>query len=226
MEKLFDLSAEYDAMLHQGLRISGESKNYFIEGRLKDIRYQLRNHSILRILDFGCGTGDATAALLNYFPEATEVIGTDLSADALEFARKKHASEKLKFIHLSDLNKPGFFDLCYVNGVFHHIEPENQPEALAKIYLSLSEGAFLALCENNPFNPGTQIIMKQVPFDRDARTIPYFTCKNLIRKAGFRRILCTRFLFYFPRVLAFLRPLESLLVRIPLGGQYYVLAQK
>ncbi len=227
MEELFDLSQEYDAMLNQGLAISGESKMYFVEGRLKDIRSQLKDkQSVLRILDFGCGIGDATASLLDYFPDATEVVGTDLSNDALEFARKKHPSSKLKFINLHELDHPGYFDLCYVNGVFHHIEPENRPEAIQKIYSSLREGGFLALCENNPFNPGTQIIMNRIPFDRAAKKIPYFACKSLIRNAGFSRILSTRFLFYFPRFLAFLRPLESLFVKIPLGGQYYVLAKK
>jgi SAM-dependent methyltransferase len=226
-EELFDLSMEYDAMLNQGLAISGESKSYFINGRLKDIRSQLRNQSsILRILDFGCGIGDATAAILDFFPEATEVIGTDLSLDALEFARKKHKSEKLKFIHLSELDMPEYFDFCYVNGVFHHIQPAQRPEAIRQILSSLRAGAFLALCENNPFNPGTQIIMNRIPFDRAAKKIPFYSCKKLILQAGFSRIISTRFLFYFPRFVAFLRPLESRLVNLPLGGQYYVLAQK
>ena len=227
MEELFDLSQEYDAMLNQGLAISGESKAYFIDGRLRDIRKRLvGQHPAVRILDFGCGIGDATAALLNHFPEAAEVVGTDLSSDALEFARKKHTSEKLKFIHLSELEHHCYFDLCYVNGVFHHIEPENRAEAIGKIFRSLRNGGILALCENNPFNPGTQIIMNRIPFDRAAKKIPYYSCKNLIRKAGFSQILDTRFLFYFPRFLGFMRPLESLLVHLPLGGQYYVLAQK
>lgn len=227
MEALFDLSEEYDSMLNQGLALSGESKMYFIDGRLKDIRAQLKNEPPMRrILDFGCGIGDATAALLRYFPEAEEIVGTDLSGEALEFARKKHPSEKLKFIHLNELNHSGHFDLCYVNGVFHHIEPENRPEAVNKILQSLRAGGLLALCENNPLNPGTQIIMSRIPFDRAAQKITWYNCKKMIRDAGFSKVLQTRFLFYFPRALSFLRPLEAWLVHLPLGGQYYVLARK
>jgi SAM-dependent methyltransferase len=227
MEVLFDLSEEYDSMLNQGLAISGESKMYFVHGRFKDISERLKNQPpIRRILDFGCGIGDAAAALLDYFPDAVEVVGTDLSDEALEFARRKHSSEKLKFINLNELSFPEHFDLCFVNGVFHHIEPENRLHAVEKIRESLKEGGLLALCENNPFNPGTQIIMSRIPFDRAAKKITSFSCRKMLLKGGFKEILDTRYLFYFPRILAFLRPLESWLVQWPFGGQYYVLARK
>lgn len=227
MEELFDLSEEYDSMLNQGLAISGESKMYFVEGRLKDIRQQTGNgRPVRRILDFGCGIGDATAALLRYFPEAEEVVGTDLSTEALDFARKKHPSAKLKFVNLNELDYPDYFDLCYVNGVFHHIEPENRLQAIGKIHQCLQTGGLLALCENNPLNPGTQIIMNRIPFDRAAKKILPHNCRKMVLDGGFSKILDTRYLFYFPRILALLRPLESFLVNIPLGGQYYVLARK
>jgi SAM-dependent methyltransferase len=227
MEVLFDLSAEYDAMLNKGLSVSGESKMFFIDGRLKDIREQLQKHGpVKRILDFGCGIGDATAKLLAYFPDAVEIVGTDLSDQALEFARQKHTSPVLKFINLDELDFTEHFDLCYVNGVFHHIPVHLRAQALEKIQKSLKTGGFFALCENNPLNPGTQLIMSRIPFDRDAVKIQYPECKSLVKAAGFSQILDTRFLFYFPRFLAFLRPLESLLVHLPLGAQYYVLAKK
>jgi SAM-dependent methyltransferase len=227
MEELFDLPHEYDAMLNRSLSLSGESKNYFIKGRLQDITLQLKAHPpVQRILDFGCGIGDGTAALLDFFPQSVEIIGADLSRETIFFARNRHKNDKLKFIHLSELNSPDQFDLCFVNGVFHHIEPDKRDEALKIIYKSLHTEGILALCENNPYNPGTLFIMSRNPFDRDAKTISYFNCEKIIQKAGFSKILCTRFLFYFPSFLAFLRPLESLMVNLPFGGQYYVLARK
>src|SRR5438309_3255475 len=33
-EELFDLSSEYESMLNQGIRLSGESMAFFLEGRL------------------------------------------------------------------------------------------------------------------------------------------------------------------------------------------------
>lgn len=227
MEELFNLPQDYDAMLHHSLKVSGETKRYYIEGRLKDISLQLKNHPpVRRILDFGCGIGDGTVAMFDFFPEALEIVGVDLSDKVIFFARERHFNKNLKFITISELNHSGDFDLCFVNGVFHHILPGQRQEAINRIFHQLRQGGFLVLSENNPWNPGTLYIMSRNPFDRNAKTIPFYACRNLIRNAGFSRILQTRFLFYFPRVLSFLRTLEPYLVNFPFGGQYYVLAQK
>ena len=61
-EPLFDLAAEYDAMLNQGLSLTGEGKRFFLDGRVRDIQAQL-GAPPRRILDFGCGTGDTSAYL-------------------------------------------------------------------------------------------------------------------------------------------------------------------
>lgn len=227
MEKLFDLSEEYDSMLNKGLSVSGENKMFFIEGRLQNIKENIGDLSkIKRILDFGCGIGDATAKLASYFPNATQIVGTDLSEDALVYAREKHGSDKIQFINLNELNFNAHFDLCYVNGVFHHIEPEERKGAIALIYKALKKGGLFALCENNPLNPGTQYIMSKIPFDRDAKKIRADRCRDLIRSGGFEKILFTRFLFYFPKALSPLRYFEKFLRKIPFGAQYYVMAEK
>ena len=36
-DNLFDLSAEYDELLDRGLRLSGENKYFFIDGRIRDL---------------------------------------------------------------------------------------------------------------------------------------------------------------------------------------------
>ena len=36
---------------------------------------------------------------------------------------------------------------------------------------ALLTGGVLALFENNPWNPGTRLVMKRIPFDRNAQTI-------------------------------------------------------
>jgi len=40
-EALFDLSDEYRQMLHQGLRLSGESQEFFIRGRIESLESRL-----------------------------------------------------------------------------------------------------------------------------------------------------------------------------------------
>lgn len=227
MEKLFDLSEEYDNMLNEGLSISGENKMFFLEGRLDDLISQLKDRSkIRRVLDFGCGIGDSTALLAAKFPQAVEIVGTDLSDDALDYARTKHGSDRVTFVNLQGYSPDLEFDLCYVNGVFHHIKPEERHGAVELVYRSLKKGGLFALFENNPYNPGTQIIMSRIPFDRDAIKITPAACREMVRKGGFQTLRSTRFLFYFPRLLSPLRVLEKYLTGLPLGAQYYVLAEK
>jgi SAM-dependent methyltransferase len=219
-EQLFDRAAEYEAMLNQGIGLSGENQEFFIAARIQDMRSRVRSPG--RILDFGCGTGKACAYLASIFPEA-DVVGADLSDDALGYARAHFASDRVTFEKIDDLPQFERFDLCYINGVFHHIAPPKRQQTLAMIRKLLNQGANLALFENNPWNPGTRMVMSRIPFDRDAILLSYVETRRRLLAAGFD-VHETRFLFYMPKVLAALRFIEPLFVKVPLGAQYYVLA--
>ena len=81
----------------------------------------------------------------------------------------------------------------------------------------------VALFENNPLNPGTRLVMARIPFDRDAIAVPFWEAQRRLVEAGLR-VVETGHLFFFPRFLRALRPLEPLLLRLPLGAQYGVIA--
>ena len=224
-EELFDLSDQYEAMLNRGIRLSGEDQYYFIAGRIGDLNKQLPDGwKPRRILDFGCGIGHAAPFLAEAFPDS-DIVGVDTAEQALEHATKTHGSARISFRHIHDLDESEAFDLCYVNGVFHHIEPLKRPEVLRVIHRSLRPGGYFSLFENNPWNPGTRMVMARIPFDRDAITLSPYETERIVRTAGFR-LDRTRSLFYFPRPLAWLRFVEPSLARLPLGAQYYVLAFK
>jgi hypothetical protein len=80
--------------------------------------------------------------------------------------------------------------------------------------------------ENNPWNPGARLVMARIPFDKDAEPLSPVEARRLLRSGGFARCSSLRTLFYFPRPLAFLRPVEPLLALLPLGAQYYILGIK
>lgn len=221
-EQLFDRAAEYEAMLNQGIGLSGENQEYFIAGRIQDMRSQVPT-APRRILDFGCGTGKACAYLADIYPQA-EIFGADLSEDALQYGRDKFGSDRVRFVSIAGLPECERFDLCYVNGVFHHILPEERQRTLVMIRNVLAPGGHLALFENNPWNPGTRMVMSRIPFDRDAIPLSFLETRQRITAAGFQ-VQASRFLFYLPKSLAVLRFLERLFVRVPLGAQYYVLAR-
>jgi SAM-dependent methyltransferase len=113
----------------------------------------------------------------------------------------------------------------FCNGVFHHILPGDRVAALDTIYSSLRSGGVLAFWENNPWNPGTRYIMRRIPFDRNAIALSPSAARSLLRKRGFE-VLRTDFLFFFPRLLAWLRSFEPGLVHLPLGAQYQVFCRK
>jgi len=221
-EQLFDRAAEYEAMLSQGICLSGENQEFFIHGRIRDLRSQVPANP-RRILDFGCGTGNSCMRLGEVFPTA-EIVGADLSDEALRYARMRISSNRLMFVNISDLPQLERFDLCYINGVFHHILPGERQQILLMIRELLNPGAYFALFENNPWNPGTRMVMRRIPFDRDAIPLSFLEARHRIKTAGFD-VCGTRFLFYMPSALASLRFIEALFVKVPLGAQYYVLAR-
>jgi SAM-dependent methyltransferase len=225
-EPLFDLTQEYDDMLHRGLKLSGETREFFMRGRVADLAAELSGRRApRRILDLGCGLGHTAAHLATVFGEA-RVLGLDTSAEALEHAASHYGGERVGFSHLDEFDPAGDYDLCYVNGVFHHINPADRPTAVRTVLASLSPGGLFAFFENNPWNPGTRMVMSRIPFDRDAQTLAPRDARALLHSCGFRSIRPTRYLFFFPKPLNWLRFAEPHLRRAPLGAQYWLLGQK
>lgn len=225
-EALFDLSEHYDEMLRKGVSLSGEDPAFFLYGRVDDLCKNLpAGFKPARILDFGCGTGESSAYLAKVFPGST-ILGVDTAVPAIELAERRHGNANIKFDTLQAIPAQSTFDLCYVNGVFHHIVPAERADAVKSIFNSMNPGGYFALFENNPWNPGTRMVMKRIPFDRDAITLSYVETQNMLQKGGFKLARSTRFLFYFPKALGFLRPFESALTGLPMGAQYYVLGVK
>lgn len=225
-QELFDEASSYEDMLNRGLRLSGENKTYFMEGRLQRLRALLpAGFTPTQVLDFGCGTGDTSRGLLERFSGA-HVVGVDVSAGALDHARRLHGSEDISFFDVESFEAPGAFDLCYSNGAFHHIEPAQRPRVLQRLRELLRPGGLLAVFENNPWNPGTRAVMRQIPFDQEAQTVDARRMRRLLADNGFELVGPARHMFIFPAPLRALRPAEPRLELLPLGAQYLVLAQR
>ncbi|QDS97914.1 trans-aconitate 2-methyltransferase [Adhaeretor mobilis] len=236
-EAQFDVySTEYEAALGEGLRYSGEGPEYFAQKRIEwtaKLLQQLGDQSMsdpqrgtppANLLDFGCGIGIAAPELHRVFP-GTTLWGYDPSTVAIKRAVRELADEQTRFTADPSQLPSENFDLVYTNGVFHHIPPSERQAAFQLIWQSLKPGGRFAFWENNPWNPGTRWVMSRVPFDRDAVTISPPESRRLLRGSGFK-IERTDAWFLFPRSLAWLRPLERLVHRLPLGGQYLVMARK
>lgn len=224
----FDAVAEdYDRELDRGLRLTGAGKDYFAEGRITWVerRLGLGRGRILEVLDFGCGTGSLLPWLRKVYPNA-HYVGYDPSQASITVAQRRHADQGgVSFTSEAAGLKGRRFDLAFTNGVFHHIEPRDRPEALALVRASLKPGGHFAFWENNRWNPMVHLIMSRVSFDRDAHMLFPHQARGLLREAGFA-VSSTDYLFVFPAALKPLRRVEPALAKLPLGGQYLVLAKR
>ncbi len=223
----FDLFAtDYDAALGQGLALAGEDRDYFARGRMHWLARRLAqlDESPDNALDFGCGTGAATPHFFDVLG-VERLAGLDVSSESIAVAERTFGSPSARYFRCEDYAPSGDVDLVFTNGVFHHITPAKRMPALRQIHAAVRPGGLLAFWENNPWNPGTRLIMSRIPFDRDAQMLWPAHARRLLRDAGFK-ILLTDFAFIFPHALRWLRPLERRLCKLPLGGQYLILARK
>ena len=226
-EKLFDRYAgNYELALSNALAPSGESREYFAEGRVEWLKRCLDSLAPRprNVLDFGCGDG-FTTPILHRILGAEMCTGVDVSAKSLDVARKHFATEHIRYEILEDLQAEGQMDLAYCNGVFHHIAPAERADALGLIRDALKPGGLFAFWENNSWNPATRYIISHCPFDKDAILLSPLKARALLKEAGFE-ILRIDFRFIFPRFLRGLRRLEDLATHLPLGAQYQMLCRK
>ena len=223
---LFDEFAEnYEEACHQGLALTGESRDYYARRRVELLgSIGSSNRPIKSIVDFGCGLGHTAPLLAASFPDAT-ILGIDPEPKTIRRARLTYGSDRIAFGQDFPEDQVETVDLVYCNGVFHHIAPAERPPHLARILQWLRPGGCFALWENNPWNPGTRLVMRRIPFDRDAVLVTALEAKRMLRTAGFH-VESARFHFYFPAFLRALRPMEGAFTRVPFGGQYCVLATK
>ena len=118
----------------------------------------------------------------------------------------------------------GGFDLIFSSCVFHHIEADEHVGLFAQLRKRLAPGGRMAIFEHNPVNPVTRYIVATCPFDENAVLIPAPVFAARQRAAGFAKVSAA-FTGFFPGSLKALRPLERYMTALPLGAQYYTLAQ-
>jgi SAM-dependent methyltransferase len=224
---LFDrYAAAYEEALSSALAPSGESREYFAEGRVTWLKRRIeeQEQSPKTILDFGCGDG-ATTPLLVRALGADSAVGIDVSAKSLDLACKNYATAQIRYETVAEFQPSERMDLAYCNGVFHHIRPEHRGTALALVHRSLRDGGLFSFWENNPWSLATRYVMSRCAFDRDAIPLSPLNARQLLRDGGFE-ILRTDFRFIFPRALRVFRKIEDRVYRVPLGTQYQVLGRK
>ena len=231
---MVDTAAEFDAFaerapaIHrENIRISGEEPEFFAKYKIDELRRRwtdLRKAEPVAVLDFGCGVGASLPHLARSFP-GSSVAGIDVSQRSLALARVHIPTDVVLHHYDGDILPlaPKSQDLIFTACVFHHIVPDARLALIGQLRVLLRPGGSLVIFEHNPLNPLTQYIVATCPFDENAVLLPAKELVDLHRQAGFDDVQ-TRYIGFFPKCLAALRRFESALGTLPLGAQYYTLA--
>lgn len=211
--------------------VSSNDDDYFIELKCEEIYRIVEDLRLpaqaMQVTDVGAGIGLFEKYLYGTFHR---LWATDFSIESLKVAQ-----------HLTPLQNKGVYvgsnavslpfpddsmDIVISSCLFHHLEIEDQPSVLREMHRVCKPGGYLIIFEHNPFNPITQLVVRTTPLDFGVKLIRSRVLTHQIRNASFQ-IVDKRYIVFGPRFIDKILDLfRSVVRRLPLGGQYYVLARK
>lgn len=215
-------SDDYQRMLDQTVRITGEKGDYFAELKARYLVALQGSTFAGTVLEFGCGVGLLSQHLLRHFP-ACRLHGFDVSRSSLDMIPLA-ISARARFTAIEN-ELSSDYDLIVTANVMHHIPPPERQDALGRMQKRLAKGGRLVVFEHNPLNPLTRIAVKQCPFDEGVSLLWPGELLNYFKGAGLS-LEKRDYITFFPRALAWLRPFESGLAWCPLGAQYVMVGRQ
>lgn len=158
-----------------------------------------------RILELGCGTGEAAASVASRV--TAEVVAVDISDVFLERARSEHVAANLRFekmdIMADDLARFGRFDLVFGNGILHHLVLRLDA-VLHALHSLTNAGGGLAFIEPNFLNPycafifGTRVGRRFARLEPDEMAFTPGRLRAALPPAGWRDVRVTTRDFLLP----------------------------
>jgi 2-polyprenyl-3-methyl-5-hydroxy-6-metoxy-1,4-benzoquinol methylase len=218
----FDQYADtYQSVHTENIRVTGEDSEYFARYKAGYIGRRMGAQFSGRILDYGCGVGMLSRCIKEVFPRAI-VDGYDISDASLA---KVDPGLRTQGAFTSDWTQIGRqYDLIVVTNVMHHVRPDQRRNVIARLRDHLAVEGILIIVEHNPLNPLTRWAVSTCAFDDDAILLPTSETKAYVSTSGLE-VLRRDYIVFFPRLLAWLRPLEPYLTWCPAGAQYALVAR-
>jgi SAM-dependent methyltransferase len=212
-------AASYEDDHRASIQASGEDPAYFHDYKVACLA-RIGAPKTGPLLDFGCGIGNLTRRFVARYDE---VHGLDPSEESLALARERAPGA---IFHTDASTLPlGHFATAVLSGVLHHVAPDRRRQVLRDVRRALAPGGRLVVFEHNPLNPVTRRAVAACAFDDDAILLWPWELRSLAEQAGYAD-LSLEYIVFFPRPLAFLRPLEPRLRGVALGAQVMLVATK
>lgn len=217
-----DYTDNYNSLLRESTNFFTESEAYFAKYKVDILRQEVPI-TAKRLLEYGCGIGRNIPFLRAAFPDAV-IAGSDIAIASLEIARKENLGVEF-FLEKDDTNVDEPYDVIFIAGVFHHIPVIERASVMKTLYRRLAPGGTLLIFEHNPFNPVTRKIVNDCPYDEDAVLLKPSNLKTLLVDSGLQ-VQRSSYCLFVPPSLSSLLPLEAKLSWLPLGGQYWIKANR
>ena len=219
-----EYSKNYDDIMQNQHKKFGDIK-YYAEYKIKILSDIVkRRNQKLKILEYGCGTGRNLPYIVEAFRESS-VFGFDISKESLEVARQNNKEVKIIETNEELASYNGYFDVIFIAGVYHHIEPSLRDYVTSNIFKLAADNCNVVVFEHNPYNPLTRRMVSTCEFDKDAVLLSKKELQSIFLKAGFKNN-GSEYTLFFPPILKSLSFLERFLKWLPLGGQYYIAVKK
>jgi 2-polyprenyl-3-methyl-5-hydroxy-6-metoxy-1,4-benzoquinol methylase len=215
-------ASEYRELVDRSVRFTGESSRYFAAYKAAYIARRVAPGPGCKILDYGCGVGLLSQELKKQLKEV-RVDGFDVSPESVQHLDADLRSNGKFSSNLTELDAD--YDVVVLANVLHHVEPSRRADAIHEAASRLTPGGKLVVFEHNPLNPLTRRAVALCPFDEGVvllqrkETVAHFGANHL-------RVIAHDYIVFFPRWLAWFRPLEWSLAWCALGAQYTVVGEK
>lgn len=172
-----------------------------------------RDFSARRILEIGCGLGDAAHAVAA--STGAEVLGIDLSSSFVEAASRRFSMPNLSYrvvdIWSSEFDALGSFDMVMGNGILHHLRPD-LIKVLARLRSLSTPNGGLAFIEPNLAHPaclflfGTSIGRRVGKLEPDEMAFYSAELGDAMRDAGWASVEVKTTDLLLPGLPTFLTP--------------------
>ena len=216
-----EYSESYDGLLREKLAFFEKDERYFARHKIEIVR-RLEKGLPSRILEYGCGIGRNIGHIRKVFPNSS-IYGCDISKKSLEVAQRENPDAK--FFVVTGTTSPTEFDLVLLCNVLHHVPPAEREALINSLTKLLVSKGSLFVFEHNPLNPVTRKVVNNCPFDSDAVLLKPKETRGLLRHSDLD-VQLFGYCLFFPGFLKSMRRVEKYLAWLPIGGQYFIKAQK